>query len=366
MVVDLSAAWLGVAIAFEACGGDTTRDGGVPAAAGPDRGDSSGGPGTASTAGADSGGNTGGPGTASAAGAASGRSSGDPGTAGTAGSYSVPGASRVDELFGIWETAGAQGDCTNERIFLTFEPPDRITFGMMDDNLCYGPGTLQEVPGRFVVTGERTLQIAWEGFLQWMDWKADLDAPIARYVEEYAFATVEISDTSYKLVTGVYIPVDNRTWRRRTVQRFLGEDSALLQATVIDVQVRFDAPVPLVGNSECRMTVDAEVVRESETTGENDSYAAELYVVPCVVEPQESMQRIWFDRFGPGDALDRYQAWQAFLEEQGYEQAHPQWVRDLLQGGFYPSLWLDPTDPTYLCLNGRTSGWSLADGPPSG
>jgi hypothetical protein len=365
--------------------GGTTRGGGLGGAAtggagmtaGGTSGSGSGGPATggASTA---TGGTMGGGGAAAASGGAlagagtggtGGDASGGSGSGATGGASTATGGSSsggetagsagaagFDELVGTWEGSGYIGDCINERRFLTFEAPDQVHYADWNDDACSGPELMGSQSGTFTVSDQHTLEITW-------DLTEDPpDEATARCEEKYSFAMGVASNGTPGIVRDLLVQLDDRTWRYRTLDRCYSIDDLLLEGTLVDLELHFDAPVPLTGSDDCQMTVSAAVARQSKTADDNGSYAADLYVVPCVVEPENGKQHIRYAGFVGAEPAEEYSIWQDFLDEQGYPEAHPDWVLSLLNGVFFPDLTLDPADPTYLCEYDCRPEWLASEG----
>ncbi|MBN1608156.1 MAG: hypothetical protein JW940_16100 [Polyangiaceae bacterium] len=320
--------------------GGTTARGGARAQAG-----------TGGTSGTASGGSGG-----SVAGGAGTATGGTSSSAAAAGSAGAAGTSRVDELIGTWEGSGYIGNCVYERQFLTFEDPDQVSYADWNDDACTGPALMGSKSGTFAVSGRHTLEITW-------DFSEDpRDEATARCIEAYPFAMGVSTQGTPGIVRDLFVQLDARTWQYRTLDQCYTVSGMVLEGTLVDFELSFDAPVPLTGSGTCQMTARAEVARESKTTDDNSSYAADLYVVPCVVEPSDGRQHVRFAGFVGAEPADEYQIWQDFLEQQGYQQAHPDWVLALLNGVFFPDLTLDPADPTYLCEYGCTPEWVASEG----
>ena len=210
--------------------------------------------------------------------------------------------------------------------------------------------------GTFAVSDRHTLQITW-------DFTEDpQDEATARCEEKYPFAMGVSANGTPGIVRDLFVQLDDRTWQYRTLDRCYTIDDLLLEGTLVALELRFDAPVPLTGSDECQMTVSAAVARQSKTTDDNGSYTADLYVVPCVVEPQDGKQHIRYAGFTGAEPADAYSIWVDFLDEQGYQQAHPDWVLALLNGLFFPDLTLDPVDPSYLCEYSCRPEWLASEG----
>jgi hypothetical protein len=289
---------------------------------------------------------------AGGSGAATGETSSSAGAAGSAGAV---GPSGFDELLGTWEGAGYSGDCVNERQFLTFEEPDQVSYADWNDDACSGPALMGSKSGTFV-SGQHTLLIDWD-FIE-----DPQDEATAWCFEEYPFAMGVSRDGTPGIVRDLFIQLDDRTWQYRTLDRCYAMNGVVLESTLVHVELSFDAPVPLTGSDECQMTVSAWVARESKTTDDSGSYAADLYIVPCVVEPEDGKQHFRFAGFADAEPAEEYAIWMSYLDEQGYQQAHPDWVLALLNGVFFPDLTLDLADPTYLCEYDCTPEWVASEG----
>jgi hypothetical protein len=329
-----------------------TSTGGTDGAAGAASGGAPGQAGTGGTGGRASGGAGG-----TATGGAGTDTGGTSGSAAAAGSAGAAGTGQVSELIGTWESMGYIGDCIDERMFLTFREPDQVSYADWNDDACTGPKLLSEKTGTFVVVAQHTLEITW-------DLSGDPQAaPKARCVEEYPFALGVSTKGTPGIIRDLFVAVDERTWQYRTVDRCYDSADVVLDDTVIDLEVGLDAPLPLTGSGDCQMTVSAEVVRTSTTAADDmGSYSADLYVVPCVIESQDGVQRIRYAGFVGAESVDEYQIWQDFLDEQGYPQAHPDWVLALLNGLFFPDLTLQSASATCLCEAGCMTEWVQSEG----
>jgi hypothetical protein len=150
------------------------------------------------------------------------------------------------------------------------------------------------------------------------------------------------------LMTGVFVSVDERTFRSESALRWENVDTLSFGDTELTVIVAFDSPLPANGAGTCRMTVSVEA---SNASGYGDGGAtssfSDRWAQACTYEPWEGRLRIVFGAVDPSEPRTA---------------EVPLWLSDRLIGVFSQQLVTTTTTPPGLS---KAIGWERS-GPPPG
>ena len=261
-----------------------------------------------------------------------------------------------EDLFGHWMSVGAVGNCYFIENWFTFEPPDTVIYQIIDDNNCYGVAVGLQYEGTFRIENERDLVLTWSEMAGYTTAHPDdLDV----FEEQYPAAIAPSSKGVPTLLTSVLTRVDDTHWHVTDRQEGM-RDGETVFLDKISLDAELDGPIPDSGTGAL-VTALSIVVSQVET-GWSDTYAADVFAVPCVYElGSDEWMRVIFE--GYQEDTGGSQKWEAFLDAEGAPDAHPPWAWERMDSEVIVNYGLYLNDPTFMTRSG-TGRFEKQDTPP--